>query len=75
MIYVGCSIVDNTYQVFRSSVKPTEESHGDKFKYIIGAFRTLRGAKVFAKYGKNNPHMSYVADAEALAKSDLTLVV
>jgi len=75
MIYVGCRVDNNIYQVFRSSVKSTENTHSKEFKYVIGPFRTLRGAKIFAKYGKNNPHMSCVADAEALAKNDSTLVV
>jgi len=56
-------------QVFLSDIIPTEESHGHLFLYVIGPFRSKNGAQVMATYGKNNPHIQTVADAEALAKT------
>lgn len=68
MIFVGCSYEDLKYKVFRSKTTPTEKSHGYSYKYIIGPFKTMRGAKFMAKYGKNNPHLQCVDDAERMAK-------
>ncbi len=65
-IYVG--LKGNTRKVFRSFTTPTNKSHGDKYNAVIGPFRTLRGASFMADYGRNNPHLRTVRDAEELAK-------
>lgn len=65
-IYVG--VKGSTRKVFRSYTTPTSASHGGKYGYVIGPFRTLRGAFFMADYGRNNPHLQTVADAEELAK-------
>jgi hypothetical protein len=66
-LYVG--INGRKRQVFRSARTPTESSHGDRFKAVIGPFRTVGAAKIMAEYGANNPHLQTVADAEKIAKS------
>lgn len=65
-IYVG--VKGSTRKVFRSSTVPTSKSHGDRYNVVIGPFRTLRGAAFMADYGRNNPHIQSVRDAEELAK-------
>jgi len=65
-IYVG--VKGNIRKVFRSFTPPTSKSHGDKYSAVIGPFKTLRGAAFMADYGRNNPHLQTVRDAEELAK-------
>ena len=65
-IYVG--VKGKTRKVFRSFTEPTKRMYGDKYNAIIGPFRTLRGAAFMADYGRNNPHIQTVQDAEELAK-------
>ena len=67
-IYVGCN-QDATREVFKSASEPTFASHGDTYAAVIGPFRTMRGARFMADYGKGNPHVQCVDDAEQLAKS------
>ena len=55
-------------EVFRSAVDPTFETHGKDYLCTIGPFRTVRGAKFMADYGRGNPHCVCVSDAEQLAK-------
>jgi len=67
-IYVGAQYDENiTYQVFKSYHEPTQRSHGKIYRYVIGPFRTMRAAKIMALYGRNNPHLQCVADAEFMA--------
>lgn len=54
-------------ELFRSASKPTVESHGDRYVYAIGPFRTKRGALFMLYHGYNNPHCVTVAQAERLA--------
>lgn len=65
-IYVG--VKGTSREVFRSVSTPTQKSHGEKYAAVIGPFRTVGGAKVMAQYGRNNPHLQTVADAERMAK-------
>lgn len=67
-IYVGVKGV--TRKVFRSFTTPTKTAYGDRFSLVIGPFRTLRGAHFMADYGRNNPHLQTVQDAEELAKME-----
>ena len=55
-------------RIFRSKTVPTHESHGSEFIYVIGPFRTVRGAEMMAMYGHNNPHLQTVGDAERMAE-------
>lgn len=47
---------------------PTFQSHGNQFDCMVGPFRTVRGLKAMIKWGRNNPHMQTVADAERIGK-------
>ena len=66
--YVG-TLKNGESETFLSDIKPTEKSHGKKYKFIVGPFRTKNGAIIMAKYGKGNPHLQHVADAEKMAKN------
>lgn len=68
-IYVGCK--SGRCTVFRSIFTPTRKSHGEKYSYVIGPFRTLAGAQYMALYGKGNVHLQHVDDAERLAKQEM----
>jgi hypothetical protein len=59
--------------LFRSAKIPTQESHGQRFTAVIGPFRSKVGASFFARYGRNNPHIRTVEDAERLARADLRM--
>jgi len=66
-IWVGCR-KDGPWEVFRPAIVPTRETHGEIFFACIGPFKTVRGAKWMAKYGKNNPHGQTVEESERIAK-------
>ena len=66
--YVG-TLKNGESETFLSDIEPTEKSHGKKYKFIVGPFRTKNGAIIMAKYGKGNPHLQHVADAEKMAKN------
>ena len=67
--YVG--ILENgTYETFRSEKTPTQASHM-QYNAVIGPFKTMRGAKYMAAYGKSNPHLQHVGDAEIAAKLEM----
>jgi hypothetical protein len=66
-LYVGVG-KDLSRQVFRSEAKPTEETHGDRYLYTVGPFRTRMGADYMRFFGHNNPHCQTVVEAERLAK-------
>lgn len=57
------------FEVFKSLVVPTAETHGAIYSGVIGPFQTKRGAEFMATYGQNNPHCQTVAEAERLAKA------
>jgi len=66
--YVGY-IKGKGLERFLSSTTPTQESHGEKYVYVIGPFTTTRAAKWAEKYGWNNPHFQHVSDAERLSRN------
>jgi hypothetical protein len=66
-IYVGYKS-KGPYEVFKSETLPTLESHGELYGYVIGPFRTMRGARWMRDHGANNPHAINVAACEKLAK-------
>jgi hypothetical protein len=55
-------------EVFSAVGEPTQESHGHLYGYVIGPFRTHRGASFMVQYGFDNPHCQSVSQAERLAK-------
>jgi hypothetical protein len=69
--YVGVRHNDER-EIFQASAEPKEELYGSLYKYVIGPFRTERGAKFMRDYGRNNPHCQHVSDAERLAKQKAT---
>jgi hypothetical protein len=64
--YVG-SKPGGKREVFRSATTPTETSHGHRYRYVTGPFRTLGGARVMVEAGENNPHIQTVHEAEKIA--------
>jgi hypothetical protein len=65
-LYVGVNA--GKREVFRSSVNPSQETHGAKYAAVIGPFKTKRAAEFMAKYGQGNPHLQTVADAERISR-------
>lgn len=58
--------------VFRSRGTPTGETHGGRFTYVTGPFRTVLAARFFAAYaGPQNPHLLSVDDAEREVKKEI----
>ena len=53
---------------FSSEVEPTASTHGDKYLYVIGPFKTRGGAEAMRKWGAFNPHVQTVEDAELIAR-------
>lgn len=70
-IYVGVKH-DGSREVFRNAVEPTYAMYGKQYNYVIGAFKTVRGANFLAKRGQSVPGQYYsalnVVNAERLAK-------
>ncbi len=64
-IYVGCNA--QKWEVFRSAIVPVDSTHGNKYLYAIGPFRTIRAANYMAKYGRGNPNLQTVGKAERCA--------
>lgn len=61
---------NGSLEAFRSESVPTESSHGERFKAVIGPFRTRRAALWAERYGSNlNPHFRHVEDAERLSRN------
>jgi hypothetical protein len=46
---------------------PTQDTHGHLYTCAQGPFRTRLAARWFNRYGRDNPHVCTVADAERLA--------
>jgi len=67
--YVGVRR-DLRREVFKATRTPTRRhaSRGRRYAYVVGPFKTVRGARYMADYGANNPHCTCVAQAEWLAK-------
>jgi hypothetical protein len=59
--YIGYK--DTLQELFTSTYKPTEQSHGHLYAAVVGPFRTKRGAQ----YMLNNPYVETVAHAERAA--------
>jgi hypothetical protein len=55
-------------ELFWHHTTPTHASHGKKYKYVMGPFRTKEGADFYRKYHRGNPHLRTVDDAERLAR-------
>lgn len=53
--------------IFKNQADPVRGEY-EQFIYVIGPFKTLRGAKFMRDFGFNNPHCQDVNDAEKLAK-------
>ena len=53
--------------LFCSVHTPTQETHGHLYTCARGPFRTRLAARWFNRYGRGNPHVCTVADAERLA--------
>jgi len=66
MYYIGRNH-EGRRELFRSTKKPTASSHGDRYMYVVGPFRTKRGATFMLNHGHNNPHCITVSQAEKLA--------
>ena len=64
--YVGRK--GNTSTPFQSAEEPTKKSHGSLYGAVVGPFNTGGAARLMAKYGRNNPHLQTVADAERMFK-------
>jgi hypothetical protein len=56
--------------LFRCAKTPTEATHGELYNSVLGPFRTKRGAVFALRYGRGNPHIRCVDDAERLAKQE-----
>ena len=54
--------------VFKSDIVPTEATHGQRYRAVIGPFRTKRAAILCAVTGGYNPHIQHVNDAGRIAK-------
>jgi hypothetical protein len=64
--YVGI-MPDNTYVTFRYHRDPVK-SDNLPYAAVIGPFRTMRAAKFMAQYGRGNPHLLCVSDAERISR-------
>jgi len=65
--YVG-AFQSGKRDIFQERQTPTFSSHGSVFMYVIGPFSTKKGAVIMAAYGRNNPHLQTVYDAEEMAR-------
>lgn len=55
------------FEKFLSKETPTPTSHGE-YIYVVGPFRTAKGARWAVNFGTNNTHFQTVSDAEKFAK-------
>ena len=67
-MYVGKIHNSNTLEYFRSENTPVRSTHGGRYVYTVGPFRTKAGAIYYQQFGLGNPHTQTVADCERLAK-------
>ena len=65
--YVGVRR-DLRREVFKATRTPTRRQYGRRYAYVVGPFKTVRGARYMADYGASNPHCTCVAQAEWLAR-------
>jgi len=54
--------------LFASTVTPTKSTHGHLYTCTQGPFRSRLAARWFNRYGRGNPQVKTVADAERLAR-------
>ena len=54
--------------LFAFTRTPTQETHGHLYTCAQGPFQTRLAARWFNRYGRGNPHVRTVADAERLAR-------
>ena len=67
-LYVGVNR-EGRGEVFRSAQTPTESSHGNRYAYVVGPFRTRLAADLMAEFGRKAAiHYQHVSDAEAFAQ-------
>ena len=66
-VYVGIGY-SGEREVFKSATLPVQETHAHLFAAVMGPFKTMRGARFYAEYGRANPHIRHVNDAERIAK-------
>ena len=59
---------EGDWVLFSSPRTPTRETHGHLYTCAQGPFRTRLAARWFNRYGRSNPHVHTVADAERLAR-------
>ena len=64
--YIGV-LSSGDYRIFKAPDQPTESSHGKIYRFVIGPFRTVLGAKIMERFGRGNPHIQHVSDAEKFA--------
>jgi hypothetical protein len=62
-----CGWHNNRWEAFSAENEPTAETHGDKYLYVIGPFRTKRAALFTEKEG-HGPNMQTVDELERAAK-------
>lgn len=60
---VASAFAPDSWHVFRSKVIPIPQTHGDLYGYVVGPFRTMRGARYFAAHP-----IGTVAQAERAAR-------
>ena len=64
--YIGKVKGAPDYELITTRRRPTEKNQ-PKYSYLVGKFRTKRGAMFMLKYGRNNPTCQTVKQAERLA--------
>lgn len=66
--YVGKRRSNGALVPFRTTPPPEDHQvYGVMFSMVTGPFKTMRGARYFAKHSTNNPHCQSVKEAETLA--------
>ena len=55
-------------EIFRFAGPHPLQGQFPQYIYVIGPFRTLRGAKCMLHLGTGNPHIQHVNDAERIGK-------
>lgn len=65
--YVGIYGATGAREVFELDHIPTQDE-GLPYVAVIGPFDTIEGARFCARFGRGNPHIQHVDDAERLAR-------
>lgn len=65
--YLGRVKSTANYELFKTTREPSPK-WCTIYSATIGAFRTKRGAMFMLKYGRNNPHIQTVGQAEKLVR-------